>query len=81
MRLSNAKIHVSCCGAAVEFLGVAYAIAHDNFAHFPLQIGSIKSAAAIVHADSVGTEPTTVTTADSQPADTGIDHYNSKTLS
>uniref|UniRef100_A0A9J7XR09 SET domain-containing protein n=1 Tax=Cyprinus carpio carpio TaxID=630221 RepID=A0A9J7XR09_CYPCA len=34
------------------------------------EIGSIKSAAAIVHADSVGTEPTTVTTADSQPADT-----------
>ncbi|XP_052465700.1 uncharacterized protein LOC128021339 isoform X20 [Carassius gibelio] len=34
------------------------------------EIGSIKSAAAIVHADSVGTELTTVTTADSQPADT-----------
>ncbi|XP_056110225.1 uncharacterized protein LOC130087773 [Rhinichthys klamathensis goyatoka] len=34
------------------------------------QIGSRKSAAAIVHADSVGTELTTVTTADSQPADT-----------
>ncbi|XP_067284026.1 uncharacterized protein [Pseudorasbora parva] len=34
------------------------------------EIGSIKSAAAIVHADSVETELTTVTTADSQPADT-----------